>query len=100
MGALKVSPTHFTHFKTNPKDKNEVGVTICLGCTGPVKKIIPSAQTGGPPIEVTIQPATDAQLKVLFERGLPLLEEYETTDDTPAPKVVSAPPPAATKDKG
>ena len=93
MQALRLSPEHFTTFKKNPKDPNEKGVTICLGCTGPQDHTIPAAQTGGKPVKLTIHPATDEQLRTLFERKHPLLEEYETNDPVDsAPKVLSAPP--------
>lgn len=93
--ATRKSAEHFTRFRAN---KNDPGTTICLGCSGPVKRVHPSAQHGGPPITVTIQPATQEQWKALYEQGNPLIEEYDEKDLVHVS--AKSEPPAAPKTDG
>ena len=83
--ALKLSPVHYHHDLKS-------GKTFCLGCTGPVKKVIPTSQTGKPPIEVTIYPATDAQWKMLVDQNHPLIESYDEAEEAAAARAFVTPP--------
>lgn len=65
------------------------GQTVCLNCTGPVKRTYESQE--GQPVTVTIQPATQEQLRQLYNEKHPLLVEVEIADE-PKARVSEAAP--------
>ncbi len=80
---MKVIRLKFSAAKKGGHQFTQVnGTTVCLNCASPVKRTIETQ--AGAPVEVLIQPATQAQLRHLLEvEKHPLLEEVEVADAEP-----------------